>query len=154
MKKLFYTAAAGLLMSFSMHTHAQITSNLQAYYPFGGNAQDQSGNGNNGQIVGNVTLTQDRSGVPDCAYEFDGDTASYIKILPSASFSHTNGAFSISLWYKITTSGQSNLTCLFGENDDTVIAGNYKYWLGTYDLDRSTFYQACWEPTSSVTIGT
>ncbi len=45
--------------------------NLAAYYPFNGNANDTSGNGNNG-IVSGAILTVDNNGNPDSAYQFDG----------------------------------------------------------------------------------
>jgi len=47
------------------------TSGLVAYYPFNGNANDESGNGNNGTVYG-ATLTADRFGNPGSAYGFDG----------------------------------------------------------------------------------
>ncbi len=45
---------------------------LVAYYPFSGNANDWSGNGNDGTVYGAV-LTEDRFGNPDSAYLFDGE---------------------------------------------------------------------------------
>ena len=42
-----------------------------AYYPFNGNANDESGNGLNGTIVG-ATLTADRFDSPNTAFDFDG----------------------------------------------------------------------------------
>lgn len=153
MKKLFYPLLSVMLSCLSIQAHAQLTNNLQAYYPFGGNAQDQSGNGNNGQINGNVVLTQDRFGSADCAYQFDGDTGSYISIPASTSFAHPNGTFSISLWYKITTAGFANPAYLFGELNNTGGFFPYEYWLGIYDLDKATF-EACWEADSLVTINT
>jgi len=42
-----------------------------AYYPFFGNANDSSGNGNSGTISG-ATLTTDRFGSANNAYYFDG----------------------------------------------------------------------------------
>lgn len=47
------------------------TDNLMGYWPFCGNANDESGNGNNGTVYG-ASLTTDRFGSPDAAYEFDG----------------------------------------------------------------------------------
>jgi len=44
---------------------------LLAYYPFNGNADDESGNGNNGVVYGAI-LTEDRFNNPDAAYYFDG----------------------------------------------------------------------------------
>jgi concanavalin A-like lectin/glucanase superfamily protein len=48
-----------------------LTRGLVAYYPFNGNANDESGNGNNGTIYGPV-LADDRAGNPNSAYFFDG----------------------------------------------------------------------------------
>jgi len=46
---------------------------LQAYYPFNGNANDESGNGRNGTVNNNATLTTDRFDNANSAYSFDGD---------------------------------------------------------------------------------
>jgi len=52
--------------------NAQIpTDGLVGYWPFNGNANDESGNGLNGVIKG-ATLTTDRFGNTDRAYSFDG----------------------------------------------------------------------------------
>jgi T5SS/PEP-CTERM-associated repeat protein len=48
-----------------------LNTGLVAYYPFNGNANDESGNSNNG-VVSGATLTTDRFGCPDSAYSFDG----------------------------------------------------------------------------------
>jgi gliding motility-associated-like protein len=48
-----------------------INENLIAYYPFNGNANDESGNGHNG-IVNGAILVNDRFGNPNSAYRFDG----------------------------------------------------------------------------------
>ncbi len=47
---------------------------LVAYYPFNGNANDESGNSNHG-VVYSAALTADRSGNPNSAYYFDGMNA-------------------------------------------------------------------------------
>ena len=49
--------------------NADITTGLVAYYPFNGNANDESGNGNNGTVNG-ATLTTDRFGNANSAYSF------------------------------------------------------------------------------------
>src|SRR5271170_1089907 len=48
-----------------------LTNGLVAYYPFSGNANDASGNGNNGTVYG-ASLTTDRLGNSNSAYSFDG----------------------------------------------------------------------------------
>lgn len=57
-------------------TYAQVpsyvpTNGLVGWWPFNGNANDESGNGNNGTVNG-ATLTVDRFGVANKAYSFDG----------------------------------------------------------------------------------
>jgi hypothetical protein len=47
------------------------TSGLVGWWPFNGNANDESGNGNNGTVNG-ATLTSDRNGNANKAYNFDG----------------------------------------------------------------------------------
>ncbi len=47
------------------------SNGLVGWWPFNGNANDESGNGNNGTVNG-ATLTVDRFGVADKAYSFDG----------------------------------------------------------------------------------
>jgi hypothetical protein len=60
-----------------------IDSDLIAYYPFNGNANDESGNGNNRTVIG-ATLTTDRFDNPNQAYSFDG-VSNYINV-PNAFF--------------------------------------------------------------------
>ncbi len=50
---------------------ADISSGLVAYYPFNGNANDESGNGNNGTVNGAIPTT-DRFGNANSAYRFNG----------------------------------------------------------------------------------
>ena len=55
------------------------TEGLVAWYPFNGNANDNSLKGNNGVINGGVTLTSDRYNKLNSAYLFDG-TSGYIEV--------------------------------------------------------------------------
>ncbi|MCD4680629.1 MAG: FG-GAP-like repeat-containing protein, partial [Bacteroidales bacterium] len=48
-----------------------VSDALVAYYPFNGNANDESGNGNNGTVYG-ATLTTDRFWNENSAFSFDG----------------------------------------------------------------------------------
>ena len=47
------------------------TNGLVAYYPFNGNANDASGNGNHGTVNG-ATLTPNRNDIQNSSYGFDG----------------------------------------------------------------------------------
>jgi len=63
-----------------------------AYYPFNGNANDESGNGNNGTAFG-ATLTTDRNGVPNSAYQFNNNN--YIELLHPLPI---DSIFTIAFW--------------------------------------------------------
>ncbi len=68
-----------------------------AYYPFNGNADDQSGN-NNHAVVNTAELIPDRFDLDNSAYFFDG-IDDYIEI-PDHSALDITGEISISLWVK------------------------------------------------------
>jgi len=60
------------ISSFSSTVPGYVPTNgLVGWWPFSGNANDQSGNGNNGTASGAV-LGNDRFGTPNAAYAFDG----------------------------------------------------------------------------------
>ncbi|HEC42531.1 MAG TPA: LamG domain-containing protein, partial [Bacteroides sp.] len=70
MKRLFI-ASIFCLITASLSAQFTLTDSLVAYYPFNGNADDESGNGHNGTIHGPST-TLDRFGNANSAYQFDG----------------------------------------------------------------------------------
>ncbi len=53
-------------------TEPDLNTDLGAFYPFNGDANDQSGNENHGEINGDATFTEDRFGNPDSALLLDG----------------------------------------------------------------------------------
>ena len=74
------------------------TDGLIAYYPFNGNANDESGNENNG-VVDGATLTTDRFENNENAYNFDG-LETFIT-LPNDFFNGAeNGIYTINFWTK------------------------------------------------------
>jgi hypothetical protein len=70
------------------------TNGLVGWWPFNGNANDLSGNNNNGTVNG-ATLTADRYGNANKAYNFNGIN-NYIEVLHSNSLNL--GIISISCW--------------------------------------------------------
>ena len=72
------------------------TNGLLGWWPFNGNANDESGNGNNGLAVG-PTLTTNRTGESNSAYLFDG-TNDYINISPALSELNSLSEITISTW--------------------------------------------------------
>ena len=74
-----------------------LTNGLVAYYPFNDNANDESGNGYNGDIFGAIPTT-DRFGNSNSAYSFDG-VNDFISI--SDPFYEFEEELSVSCWIKI-----------------------------------------------------
>ena len=68
---------------------------LMAYYPFNGNANDATGNGNNGTNYGAV-LANDRFGNATSAYQFDG-ASSFIAFGTPSDLAFT-GDFTLAAW--------------------------------------------------------
>jgi hypothetical protein len=69
------------------------TNGLVGWWPFNGNANDESGNGNNGTVNG-ATLTTDRNGNSSKAYSFDGIN----DFISMSNAPFTNPPFTISGW--------------------------------------------------------
>ena len=72
-----------------------ITKGLVAFYPFNGNAKDESGFLNHGNTF-NVTLTSDRFSKANKAYSFDG-SSSYIQV-PNHVKNNFTGDFTLCVW--------------------------------------------------------
>lgn len=90
-----------ILYSFGLsaqNSKSILNDSLVAYYPFNGNANDESGNGNHGTVFG-ATLTYDRFGNPNSAYSFDGIN-DYIEA-PADSL--PTGERTISFWFYTTS---------------------------------------------------
>jgi len=87
-------------------SNAALTNGLVAYYPFNGNTNDESGNLHNGIIVGAPALVPDRSGAANSAYLFNGIN-DYITVPHDPALEPT--VFSISLWFKTTTTSWSTI---------------------------------------------
>lgn len=105
-----------IVIGFSFTTVAQVvpsyvpTNGLVGWWPFNGNATDESGNGNNGTVNG-ATLTTDRNGTANSSYYFNvsnwsfGSGGDYIYIPYNPSFNFTD--FTISTWVKRASAGST-----------------------------------------------
>lgn len=101
LKSILLTAA--ITLGLAAKTMAQVpnyvpTNGLVGWWPFNGNANDISGNGNNGTVNG-ATLTTDRFGNSNKAFNFNG-LSDYISIPDNNSLDFTT-AYSISVWVQI-----------------------------------------------------
>jgi hypothetical protein len=98
---------ASLTLGLTAATIAQVpyyvpTNGLVGWWPFNGNANDESGNNLNGDVFGS-SLTSDRYGAPSSAYSFDGqDDYIFMGSIPSLSTVNNNG-FTMALWFNSNT---------------------------------------------------
>ncbi len=99
MKKKLYFILLGIVLTGSC-VFAQISADgLVGYWPFNGNANDESGNGNNGSVNG-ATLTRDRFGNANSAFLFtDGTNIS----VPNSNSLQFQKDFSYSVWVKLAS---------------------------------------------------
>lgn len=97
--KNFGTALVMLLFCTAAFSQANINNGLVAYYPFNGNANDESGNNHN-PVFNNATLTADRFGNPNSAYHFNG-IDNFMRI-PNQAGLNMNNQISLSVWVRPT----------------------------------------------------
>lgn len=99
MKKLLFTIGLAGMIALNSSAQINIDSGLVAYYSFNGDANDQSGNGNNGTVNG-ATLTADRFGNANSAYSFDG-ASNFISIAIDPSLQ--TDVITITSWIKVSS---------------------------------------------------
>ena len=87
----------GICLIFMPQAWATLDDGLVGYWPFNGNADDGSGNGYDGTVVGDTALTEDRLGNSNSAYYFDGN-GDYIKIGQQPDFPSWD-AYAVSVWF-------------------------------------------------------
>lgn len=94
------------MCAFAQNVPSYVSSNgLVGWWPFNGNANDESGNGNSGTVNG-ATMTTDRFGLSNKAYSFDGidDMISITCLVPIGSSARTVSAWFITNTNTIPTS--------------------------------------------------
>lgn len=126
-----------LLFLIVVTLRAQVPTNgLVAFYPFSRNANDSSGNGNNGTLNG-CTATTDRFGRSNSAYQFNG-TSDYIIVNNSSSFPST----------AITTAFWLNRTGIIPTGTEHYVSKELSY--GTYLYTDSILYAQVWKGVAGV----
>jgi len=90
-------------LKISFKTTGPSQAGLVAWYPFNGNANDESGNGNNCTVT-NCTLVPDRFGKLNRAYSFDGSNSTSI-ITGTANPVLSLSQVTLSAWVKIKGQG-------------------------------------------------
>ncbi len=126
---------------------ADLNDGLVAHYPFEGNANDASGNGNDG-VVNGATLTEDRFGNADSAYVFDGNDL--IEIQESNSLDIT-GNITIALWVQPYEEQPSMYPTLLSKHRG--ITPGAQYQVGLKTIGNHSKIRFCVEPNFGCKIG-
>jgi hypothetical protein len=112
MRKAIFTIS--LLIICLCNANGQIPADsLVGYWPFNGNANDESGNGNDGTVTG-ATLITDRFGKTNKAYSFDGND---LISIPHAATLNMLDSLSFSVWVKPETLTGTRM--IFGKSNYT-----------------------------------
>lgn len=171
MKKLYFSFL--LFLCVSLNSNAQVpsyvpSSGLVGWWGFSGNANDASGNGNNFTVTG-ASLTTDRNGTPNSAYQFNGSSQYLVNNSLSHLFSES-GSFSVSIWvYKTATATGSAImsgapgggpfvwiiqgsasVMMFGTNKQglawfwapaPITLNNWDHYVGVFTTNNMSFYK-------------
>ncbi|HLN20568.1 MAG TPA: FISUMP domain-containing protein [Bacteroidales bacterium] len=135
---------------FFSYISAQLpTTGLVAWYPFNGNSNDESGNGNNGTIYGAISAP-DRFGNLNSAFSYDG-VNDYIEIGNTSTLSFPGQIFSISFWMKGDAIHDHGI--LAKRNPDAS-SSNWEYSISsTYDTDVSKLGLTAWSSGGETVYG-
>jgi hypothetical protein len=109
------------------------TNGLVGWWPFNGNANDESGNGNNGTVNG-ATLTIDRFGNANKSYGFDG-VDDNIKVQNNNS-QYLND-FTITLSFKTFNNGNNGVKCLVSKENWNNNDWDGEWWLYLNHLETN-----------------
>ena len=123
------------------------TNGLVGWWPFNGNANDESGNGNNGTVNG-ATLTADRNGNANSAYFFR--PIDKIKISHSTLL-NAKSTFTLSLWY--LSNSDNFAQDIISKGTDGQI---YSWWVRhhTYSADPNVNFAYKHTSNGAIQVGT
>lgn len=109
-----------LFAGFTAFSQINLQNGLIAHFPFNGNANDESGNQNNGSTTG-ATLTVDRFGNPNKAFNFDGIDD---KITLPTSILNNLSQLTFSAWVKCNPYTGTNWPSVLGSYSEYNISNN------------------------------
>ena len=112
-----------LFGAVSLVVHAQVpdyvpTEGLVAWYPFNGNANDESGNGYDGVVQG-ASLSENRFGIENQSFSFDG-MDDYISVSNDFNFNE----LTVSVWIK-----QNQFAETYSAIIDRSLTNNIGWWI-------------------------
>jgi len=134
MKKLIFVIISFALIINTNLVMADLDNGLVAFYPFNGNANDESGNDNNGVAEG-VTLSVDRFNNINSAYNFDGQN-DYIKVPNGTLLNFNKGSFTISVWIKVDdTIKETDIYHIIDKRKGDGAGTGYDLYLNSYSAN-------------------
>jgi hypothetical protein len=107
-------------------TPVPFTNSLVAYYPFDGNANDATGHGNNGQIIGDVVPATDRFGNPSSAYHFDGSASSAVEVTNTL-FNIGQTGYTVTGWFASDNVTANLIQIIFNTIPETGMGVGYSF---------------------------
>jgi len=144
--KTFFTTLLFLLISSLSIAQSTLDSGLVAYFPFNGNANDESGNGFNGIIHG-ATLVQDKYGNANSAFQFNG-VSDDITVSHDPLLTLTQ-QITLTAWVKRTRFG---IDMIVEKGGDWTL-GTCNYGMSLHYINNNMFYfffSGGWRGTSGV----
>ena len=117
-----------------------LNDGLLAYYPFNGNAKDETGNGYDGAVTG-ARLASDRFGTKKSAYKFSANRQLITLSNTSSKFNFLKSSYTISAWVK-----------WIGGQNGTYVISKWKpgkpnsFGIGTDGLKIRAFIQDSYSP--------
>lgn len=157
MKNLFLTAVA--TVGLTAATMAQVpsyvpTNGLVGWWPFNGNANDESGNGNNGTVNGNVSLSVGYNGTSNSAYFWPNSNNSQNYINIGNLSQYLPGAISLSQWVyfdgattgsRVISTGEMGISVYNDASNSVVLNCSYdpsgaNIWPSSYQITKYTWH--------------
>ena len=126
-------------------TNVTVACDLLAYFPFDGNANDESGYGHDG-VVNGATLTADRDGNANAAYAFAG-TATIQASVPAGFLPNNDEPRTLTAWLMPSESNSAWDVVFWGTGNCT---GN-QFGLGDVS-DSAAFWSGCNDYQSALAI--
>ena len=121
--------AIGVVMIATYAT--ALPQGLVVHYPLDGDAQDASGNGHDGAVVG-ATPTSDRFGNPNGALHFDGND--YVSIPDDASLSFGSDSITMMAWVRRSQASSDSGYYMMGHSNGGGNSAKWIFWLGNGSL--------------------
>ena len=128
---------------------ADLADGLVAYYPFNGNANDESGFNNHGTVI-SATLASDRFGNPNNAYSFDG-IDDYVDIADSPELNPTD-AITVAAWIKPSSAVLEGVYPPIVKKADSSVASGYALEFNNSTMRFFTVVEETWVYTKEISL--